>query len=85
MQTASNFPQPVSIVQPTTYINNAQSIQQLRVAEAEVDELQATLTQLELDEFAKARSRIAEVDSQKNALHAEVAALENRLAETEIR
>ncbi|WP_171006897.1 HlyD family type I secretion periplasmic adaptor subunit [Shimia litoralis] len=55
------------------------------IAEAEVDELQATLTQLELDEFAKARSRIAEADSQKNALHAEVGALENRLAETEIR
>ncbi|WP_406644550.1 HlyD family type I secretion periplasmic adaptor subunit [Aliisedimentitalea scapharcae] len=55
------------------------------IAEAEVDELQATLTQLELDEFAKARSRISEAASQKNALQAEVAALENRLAETEIR
>ncbi len=55
------------------------------IAEAEIDELEASLTQLELDEFAKARSRIAEAHAQKNALQAEIAALENRLAETEIR
>ncbi len=55
------------------------------IAEAEVAELQASLTQVELDEFAKARSRIAEADSQRRALQAEAAGLESRVAETEIR
>jgi membrane fusion protein, adhesin transport system len=55
------------------------------IAEAEVAELQASLTQVELDEFAKARSRIAEADSQRRALQAEAAGLLSRVAETEIR
>ncbi|SLN63991.1 Hemolysin secretion protein D, chromosomal [Falsiruegeria litorea R37] len=55
------------------------------IAEAEVAELQASLTQVELDEFAKARSRIAEADSQRRALQAEAAGLQSRVAETEIR
>lgn len=48
MQAASNFPPPVSVVQPTSYINNAQSLQQLRVAEAEVDELKQSLRYVEI-------------------------------------
>ncbi|PYG26259.1 HlyD family type I secretion periplasmic adaptor subunit [Pelagimonas varians] len=55
------------------------------IAEAEVAELQASLTQVELDEFAKARSRIAEADSQRRALQAEAAGLQSRVSETEIR
>ena len=55
------------------------------ITEAEIAELQASLTQVELDEFAKARSRIAEADSQRRALQAEAAGLQSRVAETEIR
>ncbi|WP_171212016.1 HlyD family type I secretion periplasmic adaptor subunit [Ruegeria sp. HKCCA5426] len=55
------------------------------IAEAEITELQASLTQVELDEYAKARSRIAEADSQRRALQAEAAGLQSRVAETEIR
>lgn len=55
------------------------------IAQAEVSELQASLTQVELDEFAKARGRIAEADAQRRALQAEASALEGRVAETEIR
>jgi membrane fusion protein, adhesin transport system len=55
------------------------------IAEAEVAELQASLNQVELDEYAKARSRIAEADSQRRALQAEAAGLQSRVSETEIR
>lgn len=55
------------------------------IAEAEVSELKASLTRVELDEFAKARGRIADADSQRRALQAEASALQSRVAETEIR
>jgi len=35
----SNFPPPVSMVQPTHAMSGAQAMQQLRVSEAEVEEL----------------------------------------------
>ena len=44
----SNFPPPVSMVQPTHAMSGAQAMQQLRVSEAEVEELKQSLRYVEI-------------------------------------
>jgi len=54
------------------------------IANAQLAELNASLKRIDLDEIAKARARIAEALSQVRALEAEIAALDQRLADIEI-
>lgn len=45
---ASKFPPAISTVQPTHFVGSAQTIQQLRVAMAEIEELKQSLRYVEI-------------------------------------